>query len=123
MSTYDAVLNAPDRQTRQEALDKLCEEKIAEGIRKTAAMDSLHLQAIVLYKMMAADSVVGREQAHQAGMDYQREKDAEKSIEVFKIIIREASKWTSRCDDAKRIPDMLHDRIGWLADAIRFSKL
>ena len=31
---YDNVLGAPDRETREEALDKLCSAKIAEGMAR-----------------------------------------------------------------------------------------
>ena len=33
MTLYEAVLSAPDTATRQEALNKLCREKVAEGMR------------------------------------------------------------------------------------------
>ena len=34
MNEYEAVLNSPDYQARKEALDKLCSEKIAEGMAR-----------------------------------------------------------------------------------------
>ena len=38
MTLYDQVLNAPDTQTRKQALDKLCREKMAEGINKAVLL-------------------------------------------------------------------------------------
>ena len=36
LTLYDQVLNAPDRQTRKDALDKLCREKVNEGLEEAA---------------------------------------------------------------------------------------
>ena len=37
---YDNVLGAPDRETRKEALDKLCAEKVAEGMPRALTAEN-----------------------------------------------------------------------------------
>ena len=35
-------------------------------------------------------------------------------VDVLATVSREATKWTRRCDDAKRIPDLIHDVMGFV---------
>lgn len=42
MSTYDEVLSCPDTHCRKEALDALCREKMAEGMRDAVKIVSRH---------------------------------------------------------------------------------
>ncbi len=34
--------------------------------------------------------------------------------ESLRLVAKEATKWTSRCDDAKRIPDLIHEKADFL---------
>lgn len=61
MSLYDEVLNCPDTHCRKEALDKLCKEKVAEGMEKAVHIVAppLNLDADILrYEVSVRKSIM-----------------------------------------------------------------